>query len=306
MNLVELLLRAQAHQAGQLAAFMLHLISTNYVPMRRRAEWALLSGENLNHVEAHRWPPLSYLTAAAAWEREQQKKSTGWLGCVFAQFAPPPATGDLVNDWGGEPASGAATSNQPTQPGQAGASRVTALLDMSWLQELQTLEAVAAQAVEPRSRCTPDPVAASPCALPNAPPIGEPPPLVATATLLEGSVVPSEDVVIGEAVRQGVTGIKCLKAPKGPQECIAVCIDRSGSMGSPFSTDRSRMEAVKQSAPFAPDRLENHTTVLASTNLLCAVQCSTRSVTASRASAPPAATSWASSSSTRPSIGCSS
>ena len=37
---------------------MLHLISTNYVPMRRRSEWALLAGANLQHVQTHRWPPL--------------------------------------------------------------------------------------------------------------------------------------------------------------------------------------------------------------------------------------------------------
>lgn len=30
------------------------------------------------------------------------------------------------------------------------------------------------------------------------------------------------------------------------EECIVICIDRSGSMGSPFSTGRTRMEAVKQ------------------------------------------------------------
>ena len=105
---------------------------------------------------------------------------------------------------------------------------------------------------EPRARCVPDPIVAPPCALPDAPTlgsghIGETLPPVATATLLEGGIAPSEDVVIGEAVPHGLNDAQCPKVAKGPQECIAICIDRSGSMGSPFSTDRSRMEAVKQS-----------------------------------------------------------
>lgn len=39
-------------------------------------------------------------------------------------------------------------------------------------------------------------------------------------------------------------------------EVVAVCIDRSGSMGSPFSTDRTRMEAVKQMFYAFRDRTE--------------------------------------------------
>lgn len=34
--------------------------------------------------------------------------------------------------------------------------------------------------------------------------------------------------------------------PQKLEECVVICIDRSGSMGAPFSTDRTRMEAVKQ------------------------------------------------------------
>lgn len=41
------------------------------------------------------------------------------------------------------------------------------------------------------------------------------------------------------------------------QECIAICIDRSGSMGSPFGTERSRMEAVKQMFYAFRDRTES-------------------------------------------------
>lgn len=73
LDIVRLLMRAQAAHADQLSAFLLHLISSNYVPMRRRAEWSLLTGQNMEYVEANRWPPVSYLKAAAAWEREQAK-----------------------------------------------------------------------------------------------------------------------------------------------------------------------------------------------------------------------------------------
>jgi len=45
-------------------------------------------------------------------------------------------------------------------------------------------------------------------------------------------------------------------APKW-EECVVICIDRSGSMRSPFSTDRTRMEAVKQMFYAFRDRTEN-------------------------------------------------
>ena len=76
LSLVQLLRHAQTYKAEGLARFMLHLISTNYVPMRRRAaEWALLGDENMRHVEAHRWPPLSYLEV-----REVGVGDLLWLG----------------------------------------------------------------------------------------------------------------------------------------------------------------------------------------------------------------------------------
>lgn len=41
-----------------------------------------------------------------------------------------------------------------------------------------------------------------------------------------------------------------------PLQCVAVCIDRSGSMGAQFSTERTRMEAVKQMFYAFRDRTE--------------------------------------------------
>ena len=57
--------------------------------------------------------------------------------------------------------------------------------------------------------------------------------------LLAKEIEPVGQVVIGEAV-------KLAPPSKGPQEYVVVCIDRSGSMGSPFESGRTRMEAVKQ------------------------------------------------------------
>lgn len=63
-----------------------------------------------------------------------------------------------------------------------------------------------------------------------------------------------------EAPRKGTaTDREEAQEPKVPpplQECIAICIDRSGSMGTPFSTDRTRMEAVKQMFYAFRDRTE--------------------------------------------------
>jgi hypothetical protein len=143
MNLVKLLLRAQAHQAIQLSSFMLHLVSTNYVPMRRRAEWALLRGDNLAHVEAHRWPPLSYLEAAAAWERKQQKLTAGWWGCVFT---PSVQQDDLMKDWVGH-----STRGEPIATDAIGLAY--ACESTEWVAELKALEEAGARTAEPRSRC---------------------------------------------------------------------------------------------------------------------------------------------------------
>eukprot|EP00808_Paulinella_micropora_P000646 g79814.t1 len=74
IDVVGILELAQRHHADSLAAFCLHFISTNYGPMSARPEFKRLSGENLKHVETHRWPPLSYLDALQAYEKKVARR----------------------------------------------------------------------------------------------------------------------------------------------------------------------------------------------------------------------------------------
>ena len=152
---------------------------------------------------------------------------------------------DLAKDWGGEPAPTAGVA----------LDAVAVEIGTEWATELQTLETVGAQAVHPRAKCVPDVVVAptvllAPTVLPAptaAAPSTAPP--IATATLLEKGTEAGADVVVGMTVKQ--------HTHDRPQECIAVCIDRSGSMGSPFSEGRTRMEAVKQMFYAFRDRVES-------------------------------------------------
>jgi len=72
INVVGLLLDSQHHNAPQLAQFCLHFISTNFLPMKKRKEFADLGEENTKYVEEHQWPPVSYLKAL-----EEYEKATG-------------------------------------------------------------------------------------------------------------------------------------------------------------------------------------------------------------------------------------
>lgn len=44
----------------QLSAFLLHFVASNYVAFEDSDHFPLLEGENLEFVQEHRWPPLSY------------------------------------------------------------------------------------------------------------------------------------------------------------------------------------------------------------------------------------------------------
>eukprot|EP01129_Flabellula_baltica_P013675 TRINITY_DN639_c0_g1_i1.p1 TRINITY_DN639_c0_g1~~TRINITY_DN639_c0_g1_i1.p1 ORF type:complete len:692 (-),score=158.54 TRINITY_DN639_c0_g1_i1:21-2096(-) len=69
IDIIGILLLAQAANAKQLEAFCLHFISNNYEPMSKRPEWAMLEGENLEYIEEHRWPPVSYLEELETYEK---------------------------------------------------------------------------------------------------------------------------------------------------------------------------------------------------------------------------------------------
>lgn len=76
-NSTELLLTAQLHNAAQLSAWCLHFVSSNYLAFHQLESFSLLTGDNLSHVEEHRWPPVSYEKAMEEW---QEKHGGGGVG----------------------------------------------------------------------------------------------------------------------------------------------------------------------------------------------------------------------------------
>jgi len=69
IDIIGILLASQLHGAKQLESFCLHFISSNYQPMKKRAEWEKLEGDNLKYVEDNQWPPKSYLDELSTYER---------------------------------------------------------------------------------------------------------------------------------------------------------------------------------------------------------------------------------------------
>ena len=66
-----LLLTAQLHNAHQLSGWCLHFISSNFVAFKDKQEFSLLlTGDNLDHVTSHRWPPLSYEQAMEEYRKK--------------------------------------------------------------------------------------------------------------------------------------------------------------------------------------------------------------------------------------------
>ena len=67
---VALLLTAQLHNANQLSAWCLHFISSNYTAFSSKPEFSLLTGDNLSYIQAHQWPPVSYLEAMEEYKKK--------------------------------------------------------------------------------------------------------------------------------------------------------------------------------------------------------------------------------------------
>ena len=86
-----LLLSAQLHNASQLSSWCLDFISSNYAAFVDSDGFAQLEGDNLSHVQEHRWPPLSYETAMDEYKRnylDTEGEGSGWWGvepfvCVY-------------------------------------------------------------------------------------------------------------------------------------------------------------------------------------------------------------------------------
>lgn len=70
IDCIGLLLMSQKHRALQLEAFLLHFISTNYEPMKKRKEFSLIVGKNLDYMNEHRWPPKWYEDQCLEYEQE--------------------------------------------------------------------------------------------------------------------------------------------------------------------------------------------------------------------------------------------
>lgn len=73
IDVIGLLLTSQIYNAEQLSNWCLHFISSNYIAFEKRKEFSLLTGSNKEHVEEHRWPPLSYLEEVQQYEKEMEK-----------------------------------------------------------------------------------------------------------------------------------------------------------------------------------------------------------------------------------------
>jgi small GTP-binding protein len=77
VDIVGMLLTAQQCGASQLANFCLHFLSTNYLLMRQRTEFARLIGPNLQHVVDNQWPPVSYFQELEAFNKKMGIKKDG-------------------------------------------------------------------------------------------------------------------------------------------------------------------------------------------------------------------------------------
>ena len=65
-----LLLTSQLHNAGQLSAWCLHFVSSNYVVFKDKEEFSHLTGENMGYINEHRWPPFSYEQAMEEYRKK--------------------------------------------------------------------------------------------------------------------------------------------------------------------------------------------------------------------------------------------
>ncbi|KAL5497230.1 hypothetical protein EMCRGX_G013663 [Ephydatia muelleri] len=70
IDVISLLLTTQLHNANQLCAWCLHFISSNYTAFSSKPEFSLLTGNNLSYIQAHQWPPVSYLEAMEEYRKK--------------------------------------------------------------------------------------------------------------------------------------------------------------------------------------------------------------------------------------------
>ena len=73
-----LFLTSQLHGASQLSAWCLHFISSNYIIFEDKEEFSKLTGENLDYINQHRWPPLSYEQAMEDYKKKYLVEEDDW------------------------------------------------------------------------------------------------------------------------------------------------------------------------------------------------------------------------------------
>eukprot|EP00118_Oscarella_pearsei_P021081 m.234370 g.234370 ORF g.234370 m.234370 type:complete len:468 (+) comp40109_c0_seq16:1043-2446(+) len=89
IDVIGLLLTCQMHNARQLSDWCLHFIAINCTAMKRRPEFKLLDGDNLQYVEENLYPPPSYFKELEEYERmmasreEEKKKSQSNTSCCI-------------------------------------------------------------------------------------------------------------------------------------------------------------------------------------------------------------------------------
>ncbi|XP_074655294.1 rho-related protein racA-like isoform X2 [Tubulanus polymorphus] len=74
IDVISLLYTSERHNAEQLVTWCLHFISSNYIAFENRPDFCNLKGEFLDHVEEHRWPPVSYLNEVQEYEIQMTKQ----------------------------------------------------------------------------------------------------------------------------------------------------------------------------------------------------------------------------------------
>jgi len=96
IDVIQLLLFAQRHNANQLAEFCLHFIAKSYGPFSKRPEFSLLIGENKKYVEEHQWPPLSYWDELDEYNQSQEASKGGGGGRFWKEGKVRAAKGDAT------------------------------------------------------------------------------------------------------------------------------------------------------------------------------------------------------------------
>ena len=69
----DLLLNARLHNADQLSDFLLHFVANHFQIFERTGQLQKLTGEDVNYVMKHQWPPLSYVNSMKEWKEKYGK-----------------------------------------------------------------------------------------------------------------------------------------------------------------------------------------------------------------------------------------